>query len=254
MAERQVSIGGRDPPAARPVPRARHAEPDRVRGRLPAARGAARPLPVQDPRRLPEAEEEREIVYRMGAEPPVAAAGPRPRRAGPAAGRRVAGVRPPRAGRLRRPARRRHPHARASTAWTTSRAGSSYGASPRAPPSGSDRGRRALALVRGRDYVLPQDVLDVAAGRAAAPAGAVLRRAGRRRAGRPHRRADRADGPAAAGHRPARRRPRPGRPAAPPAPQHGERSGHDASAAAPGRVPRRPGGPPARLRAGPHPA
>ena len=30
-----------------PVPRARHAEPDRVRGHLPAARGAGRPLPVQ---------------------------------------------------------------------------------------------------------------------------------------------------------------------------------------------------------------
>ena len=32
-------------PAARPVPRARDPEPDRVRGHLPAARGAARPLP-----------------------------------------------------------------------------------------------------------------------------------------------------------------------------------------------------------------
>ena len=32
-------------PAARPVPRGRHPEPDRVRGHLPAARGPARPLP-----------------------------------------------------------------------------------------------------------------------------------------------------------------------------------------------------------------
>ena len=39
---------------ARAVPRARHPEPDRVRGRLPAARGAARPVPDEDRRRVPE--------------------------------------------------------------------------------------------------------------------------------------------------------------------------------------------------------
>ena len=44
--------------AARSVPRRRHAEPDRVRGHLPAARGAARPLPGQARRRLPAADEE----------------------------------------------------------------------------------------------------------------------------------------------------------------------------------------------------
>ena len=42
-----------DLPDARPVPRARHPEPDRERGRLPAARGAARPVPLQDHRRVP---------------------------------------------------------------------------------------------------------------------------------------------------------------------------------------------------------
>ena len=52
MAERQVSIGGRHRTAAEAVPRARHAEPDRVRGRVRAARGAARPLPHAD-RRAP---------------------------------------------------------------------------------------------------------------------------------------------------------------------------------------------------------
>ena len=36
-----------------------------------------------------------------------------------------------------------------------------YGASPRAT-LGIVAGARALALIRGRDYVLPQDVLDVA--------------------------------------------------------------------------------------------
>ena len=38
---------------ARPVPRDGDAEPDRVGGHLPAARGAGRPLHAQDPRRLP---------------------------------------------------------------------------------------------------------------------------------------------------------------------------------------------------------
>ncbi len=46
MAEHQVSIGGSTYRGARAVPGARHPEPDRVRGRLPAARGPARPLPA----------------------------------------------------------------------------------------------------------------------------------------------------------------------------------------------------------------
>ena len=52
MQERQVTTR-HDAPAGAPVPGARHAEPDRVRGDLPAARGAARPLPAADQRRLP---------------------------------------------------------------------------------------------------------------------------------------------------------------------------------------------------------
>ena len=47
MEERQVSVEGDHAPAARSVHRRRHPEPGRVRGHLPAARGAARPLPVQ---------------------------------------------------------------------------------------------------------------------------------------------------------------------------------------------------------------
>ena len=43
----------RDAPRPRAVPRARDAEPDRVRGHLPAARGPGRPLHVQARRRLP---------------------------------------------------------------------------------------------------------------------------------------------------------------------------------------------------------
>ena len=44
---------GRDLPAARALPRARHRQPDRVRGHLPAARGAARPVPAAGRLRLP---------------------------------------------------------------------------------------------------------------------------------------------------------------------------------------------------------
>ena len=54
MQEHQVTIGGETLPRARALPRARHAEPDRVRGHLRPARGAGRPLPVQGRRRLPE--------------------------------------------------------------------------------------------------------------------------------------------------------------------------------------------------------
>ena len=54
MQERQVTIGGETYPAAGDVPRAGHAEPDRVRGHVSAARGAGRPVPVQAPRRLPD--------------------------------------------------------------------------------------------------------------------------------------------------------------------------------------------------------
>ena len=53
MQEHQVTIGGATYPRARAVHRARHPEPDRVRGHLSAARGPGRPLPDEDPRRLP---------------------------------------------------------------------------------------------------------------------------------------------------------------------------------------------------------
>ena len=47
---------GRHAPARAAVPRARDPEPDRVRGHVPAARGAARPLPAAGLVRLPEPE------------------------------------------------------------------------------------------------------------------------------------------------------------------------------------------------------
>ena len=72
------------------VPRRRDAEPDRVRGHLSAARGAARPLPLQGRRRLP----------RRGGRAGDPRAAPPRRRAGDAR-RRPAGRRPGRAARRR---------------------------------------------------------------------------------------------------------------------------------------------------------
>ena len=54
MQEQQVTIGGQTFPVPRPFLVHGHAEPDRVRGHLPAARGAGRPLPDEDRRRLPD--------------------------------------------------------------------------------------------------------------------------------------------------------------------------------------------------------
>jgi MoxR-like ATPase len=109
----------------------------------------------------PSPEEEREIVYRMGAQPPVAdtVLGPDELRRLQATAtqvfvhhalvdyvvRLVVATRTPR------------DHGMDDVAtWV------SYGASPRAS-LGLIAAARALALVRGRDYVLPQDVLDVTA-------------------------------------------------------------------------------------------
>ena len=53
MAEQQVTVDGVTRAAARPVPPARDREPDRARGDVPAAGGAARPLLPEDGARLP---------------------------------------------------------------------------------------------------------------------------------------------------------------------------------------------------------
>ena len=54
MQEKQVSVEGVTYRLDAAVPRARHRQPDRVRGHLPAARGAARPVPAAGLVRLPE--------------------------------------------------------------------------------------------------------------------------------------------------------------------------------------------------------
>jgi MoxR-like ATPase len=161
MAERQVSIGG----VTHPLP-----DPFLVLAtQNPIENEGVYPLPEAQRDRFllkvlvdyPSPEEEREIVYRMGATPPTAQTvlGPDDvRRLQRTAQevfvhhalvdyvvRLVVATRSPRE------------HGMPDVAgWVT------YGASPRAS-LGLIAAGRALALVRGRDYVLPQDVLDVTA-------------------------------------------------------------------------------------------
>ncbi len=161
MAERQVSIGG-----------VTHKLPDPflvLATQNPIESEGVYPLPEAQRDRFlmkvlvdyPSPEEEREIIYRMGSEPPVATTvlGPDElRRLQKTASqvfvhhalvdyvvRLVMATRTP----------REHGMEDVAT-WV------SYGASPRAS-LGLIAASRALALVRGRDYVLPQDVLDITA-------------------------------------------------------------------------------------------
>ena len=143
------------------LPRHGDAEPDRVRGHLPAPRGAGRPLHAEGARRLPgaggRADRDRAGTRRAGRR--RAAALDR-------GSRRAAGRHP---ARLRRPGR-----LPLRALDRDSRRGSSprheleeldgyveYGASPRGPIN-LVLAARALALLRGRRYVLPQDVRELA--------------------------------------------------------------------------------------------
>ncbi|SDG28185.1 AAA family ATPase [Klenkia brasiliensis] len=161
MAERQVSIGGVTHPLPDPFLVLATQNPIESEGvyQLPEAQRDRFLMKVLVD--YPSPEEEREIVYRMGANPPQAET--------------VLGVDDLR--RLQRTAsgvfvhhalvdyvvrlvvatRAPREHGMADVAgWVT------YGASPRAT-LGLVSASRALALVRGRDYVLPQDVLDITA-------------------------------------------------------------------------------------------
>ena len=160
MAERHVSIGGRTFPMPDPFLVLATQNPIENEGVYPLPEAQRDRFLFKIIVDYPGLEEEREIVYRMGAEAPVAQ-----RVIGPAELVRLQGV----ASRVfvhhalvdyvvrlvvatRTPAE----HGLGDVAgWV------SYGASPRAT-LGIVGAARALALVRGRDYVLPQDVLDVA--------------------------------------------------------------------------------------------
>lgn len=160
MAERQLSIGGQTFPMPDPFLVLATQNPIENEGVYPLPEAQRDRFLFKIIVEYPGIEEEREIVYRMGAEPPVA--------------KQI--IEPSELVRLQKVASRvfvhhalvdyvvrlvvatRKPAEHGLTdvaSWVT------YGASPRAT-LGIVAAARALALIRGRDYVLPQDVLDVA--------------------------------------------------------------------------------------------
>ena len=160
MAERKLSIGGKT-----------FGMPDPflvLATQNPIENEGVYPLPEAQRDRFlfkllieyPGIEEEREIIYRMGAEPPAAQQVLQPsdlvRLQGAADGVFVHHALVDYVVRLVVATRTPGEHGLTDAAgWIA------YGASPRAS-LGIVAAARALALVRGRDYVLPQDVLEVA--------------------------------------------------------------------------------------------
>jgi MoxR-like ATPase len=161
MAERHVSIGGTTYPTPSPFLVLATQNPIENEGVYPLPEAQRDRFLFKILVNYPTVEEEREIIYRMGVHPPE------PHRVlDPAELIRLQEV----AGRVfvhhalvdyvvrlvlatRTPAE----HGLSDVAgWVA------YGASPRAS-LGIVAAARALALIRGRDYVLPQDVLDVSA-------------------------------------------------------------------------------------------
>jgi MoxR-like ATPase len=160
MAERQVSLGGKRYPLPNPFLVLATQNPIESEGVYPLPEAQRDRFLMKINVGYPTAAEEREIVYRMGVDPPVAQA---------VISTEELIALQQRASRVfvhhavvdyvvrlviatREPAEfGMHDVA----GWV------SYGASPRAS-LGLIAAGRALALLRGRDYVLPQDVLDLA--------------------------------------------------------------------------------------------
>ena len=162
MAEHQVSIAGDHAPGARPVPRARHAEPDRVRGRVRAARGAARPVPPEGRRsatRRRWRSSRSSTGWASTRPPPQPALDTHELLELQRLDRR--GLRRSRGHLVRGEPRLRDPRSPVEQGFDDLAPLIAFGASPRAT-LGLVAAGRALALIRGRTYVLPQDVYDVA--------------------------------------------------------------------------------------------
>ncbi|GAA2859603.1 MoxR family ATPase [Pseudonocardia halophobica] len=160
MAERHLSIGGRTFPMPDPFLVLATQNPIENEGVYPLPEAQRDRFLFKIIVEYPGVEEEREIVYRMGATPPVAEQIMEPaelvRLQGVASQVFVHHALVDYVVRLVVATRTPADHGLQDIAgWV------SYGASPRAT-LGIVAGARALALVRGRDYVLPQDVLDVA--------------------------------------------------------------------------------------------
>ena len=160
MAERHVSLGGRTFPMPDPFLVLATQNPIENEGVYPLPEAQRDRFLFKIPVEYPGLEEEREIVYRMGAESPIAQQVIEPaelvRLQGVASRVFVHHALVDYVVRLVVATRTPGEHGLSDVAgWV------SYGASPRAT-LGIVAGARAIALVRGRDYVLPQDVLDVA--------------------------------------------------------------------------------------------
>ena len=155
MAERQVTVGGRTFAMPRAVPGRGHPEPRRVGGRLPARRGAARPVPDADPGRLPDPG--RGTGDRRPDGGRAAPGGPPARscRRRRASARRAASRDRRRGGRLRDPPRARDPRPRGARAAEAGRAprvrrepASIAGAGPERPGHGAPARTRCVPCRR----------------------------------------------------------------------------------------------------------
>ncbi len=161
MAEQQVSIGGKTYPMPRPFLVMATQNPIESEGVYPLPEAQRDRFLMKILVDYPTPAEEREIVYRMGVTPPTASkvieAADLVRLQDSASKVFVHHALVDYVVRVVVATRHPKEHGLSDVAgWV------SYGASPRAS-LGLIAAARALALVRGRDYVLPQDVLDIAA-------------------------------------------------------------------------------------------
>ncbi|WP_298177688.1 MoxR family ATPase [Saccharomonospora sp.] len=159
MAERHVSIGGETFPMPHPFLVLATQNPIENEGVYPLPEAQRDRFLFKIIVEYPTAEEEREIVYRMGVTPPepqqVLTPDDLVRLQDVASKVFVHHALVDYVVRLVLATRQPAEHGLTDVAgWI------SYGASPRAS-LGIISGARALALVRGRDYVLPQDVVDI---------------------------------------------------------------------------------------------
>ncbi|MEO7126391.1 MAG: MoxR family ATPase [Nakamurella sp.] len=159
MAERHVSIGGRTFPMPDPFLVMATQNPIESEGVYPLPEAQRDRFLFKLIVGYPNPEDEREIVYRMGVSPPVprqvVPIGELARLQGVASGVFVHHALIDYVVRLVFATRTPGEHGLTEVAgWL------SYGASPRAT-LGIVGAARALALVRGRDFVVPQDVVDV---------------------------------------------------------------------------------------------
>jgi MoxR-like ATPase len=160
MAERQVSIGGKTFPMPNPFLVLATQNPIENEGVYPLPEAQRDRFLFKLMVGYPEPDEEREIVYRMGVTPPqphqVMPVGELARLQQVASTVFVHHALVDYVVRLVYATRTPAEHGLLDVAgWL------SYGASPRAS-LGIIAAARALALVRGRDFVIPQDVIDVA--------------------------------------------------------------------------------------------